>query len=149
MNGYEILIGLLLADESDLETIRKNRFFQKVKKALIVKRGDRGLANDLREILYRMLVFRSMYSSGKDWNQALEDLLKVEVKLVGKENVNLVFDGFRKAVTAYFDDKKANRSSVEIGIARIESLRGGDPPRNSHPEVRPTRRRRCSEMAQN
>lgn len=145
MNGYNALIELLLADEFDVKTLRENAFFEKVQKALEVKRGRRGLANDLREVLYRMLVFRAMYSSGGNTAEALDQLLAAEAKLVGENNVDAIFNEFRTAVRDYFDDENPRRPTVESGIARIETLRGDDPPsRQSSPKVQPRRCPKCS-----
>ncbi len=148
MNGCETLIELLLVNEPDLDAVRENSFFQKVQKALVVKRGRRGLANDLREVLYRMLIFRSAYSSSRDTAEALDQLLAVEANLVGEKNVDAIFNEFRIAVRDHFDDGNLRKPTVGSGIARIESLRGDDltlRQSQAYPKVQP-RRRKCPEM---
>lgn len=125
MNVRSGLIELLLADELDLDAVKANVFFQEVQKAQIVKFGERDLASRLRDsILYSMLVFRQKWYAGGDTSSALEALICEEARLVGEENVDSVFNEFRRAVTQKFD----HPADVEQALRRIETLRGGGNP---------------------
>lgn len=138
MKVHPNLIELLLNEELRPETLQLDPWVKSLGKVMKREFSGRELILHLREIFYRVLVWRRAYLSEGDFGEKVsasyEELEKAEQEFVWEGSEMVFVPLYREAAKQYGDVR-----SVDQGIARLEKLLS--------PVNTKRRPRRCCETA--
>src|SRR3972149_6240718 len=138
MNVRPSLIELLLDEELSPKTLQLDPWVRSLGKVMKREFSGRELIFHLREIFYRILVWRQAYLSegsfGEKISAAYTELEKAEREFVREGSETVFVPLYREAAKQYNDIR-----SVDRGIARLDKLLG--------PVNEKTRRNRCCDAA--
>lgn len=141
MKVHPNLIELLLDKELSPETLQLDPWVKSLEKVMKKKFSGRELILHLREIFYRVLVWRRAYLSeghfGEEVSAAYAELEKAEQEFVREGSEAVFVPLYREAAKQYGDIR-----SVDRDIARLEKILSPVSPVNTK-----TRRSKCCKAA--